>query len=120
MMWGLWAAPIQNDEQFKAAVAAMGKNDKTVLMIYTTDDCPECRYMKEKVFHDKTVKPYLDRHFVVIEKDIHKSALPDGYDYFGIPTMFFIDKSGMKKETVVGSKRPAPFLRDLERIRSLK
>ena len=119
-MLSLWGGSIQNDEQFKSAVAGMGKENKLVLMIYTTDDCPECAYMKTKVFHDKAVKLYLSRNFVVIEKNVHKGKLPDGYDFFGIPTMFFIDKAGNKKETVVGSKRPAEFHKELRRIREIK
>lgn len=116
----LYAAPIQSDKEFQQAVEKMGKENKLVLMMYSTEDCPECAYMKQKVFHDKAVEPYLTRNFVVIEKNIHKSKLPDGYDYFGIPTMFFIDKTGNKKETLVGSKRPQPFLGELRRIRGLK
>lgn len=116
----LYAGPIQSDKEFQQAVEKMGKENKLVLMIYSTEDCPECAYMKQKVFHDKAIEPYLTRNFVVIEKNIHKSSLPDGYDYFGIPTMFFIDKAGNKKETLVGSKRPQLFLGELRRIRGLK
>jgi thiol:disulfide interchange protein len=113
---GLSAAPIQSDKEFQQAVQKMGKENKLVLMIYTADDCPECAYMKQKVFHDKTVEPFLNRHFVVMEKNVHRSSLPDGYDYFGIPTMFFIDKAGVNKETLVGSKRPKPFLEALHSV----
>lgn len=116
----LWGGAIEKDEQFKQAVSQMGKENKTVLMIYTTDDCPECAYVKSKVFHDKAVEPYLNRHFVIIEKNVHTSKLPEGYDFFGIPTMFFIDKAGKKKETLIGSKRPQPFLSELRRIQGLK
>lgn len=120
VVFTLFGGTIQNDEQFKSAVASMGSDNKLVLMIYTTDDCPECAYMKKKVFHEKTVEPYLSQNFVVIEKNVHKGKLPDGYDFFGIPTMFFIDKAGNKKETIVGSKRPQPFLSELKRIRGMK
>ena len=113
---GLHAAPIQSDKEFQHAVEQMGKEEKLVLMIYTADDCPECAYMKQKVFHDKAVEAFLNRHFVVMEKNVHRSNLPDGFDYFGIPTMFFIDKTGVKKETLVGSKRPKPFLEALHSI----
>ena len=98
----------------------MGKSDKLVLMMYVMDDCPECAYMKTKVFHDKTVEPYLTQNFVVIEKNVRKNELPDGYDYFGIPTLFFIDKAGNKKETLVGSLRAQPFLKELQRVRGTK
>ena len=120
ILTSLFATSIQNDEQFKEAVAAIGTNTTLVLMIYTTDDCPECTYMKQKVFHDKTVEPYLNRNFVIIEKNVHKNKLPDGYDFFGLPTMFFIDKMGNKKETLVGSKRAKPFMMELRRIREMK
>lgn len=121
LVWlSLSAAPIQMDEQYKQAVAEMGNENKLVLMIYTTDDCPECAYMKQKVFHEKAVETYMKRNFVVIEKNVHKSKLPDGYDFFGIPTMFFIDKAGNKKETIVGSKRSQPFLVELHRIRGIQ
>jgi thiol:disulfide interchange protein len=116
----LFAASIQDDEQFKTAVAAIGTKNTLVLMIYTTDDCPECAYMKQKVFHDKAVEPYLNHNFVIIEKNVHKSKLPDGYDFFGLPTMFFIDKMGNKKETLIGSKRAKPFMVELRRIRGIK
>ncbi|MDD5718000.1 MAG: thioredoxin family protein [Sulfuricurvum sp.] len=116
----LFGGVIQEDEQFKTAVASMGSDTKLVLMLYTTDECPECAYMKQKVFHEKGVEAYLYRHFVIIEKNVHKSKLPEGYDFFGIPTMFFIDKTGRKKETIVGSKRPQPFLSELHRIRGLQ
>jgi thioredoxin-related protein len=116
----MFAGPIQDDPTFKEAVRQIAQDDKTVLMIYTTDSCPECAYMKRKVFHDKEVEPYLRRHFVVIEKNVHKEKLPDGFDFFGLPTMFFIDKTGHRKETLIGSKRPPEFLNELRRIQGIK
>lgn len=112
----LYAVPIHSDKAFQQAIAKMGKEEKLVLMIYTADDCPECAYMKQKVFHDKAVEPFFNRHFVLMEKNVHRSSLPDGFDYFGIPTMFFINKAGVNQETLVGSKRPKPFLEILHRV----
>lgn len=120
MVWNLSAHTIQNDEQFKSAVAGMGKENKLVLMIYTTDDCPECAYMKKKVFQDSAVQSILKRGFVIIEKNVHTGKLPEGFDYFGIPTMFIIDKTGNKKETIVGSRRAPEFAKELRRIRGIK
>ncbi len=117
---GLWGGTIQNDGAFKSAVASMGKTDKLVLMIYTAEDCPECAYMKKKVFHDPKVEGYLNANYVIVEKNVHRDKLPDGYDYFGIPTMFFIDKNGHKKETLVGSQRGESFAKELRRIRGMK
>ena len=120
LSFGLFAAPIQNDNAFQSAVTSMGKTDKLVLMIYTTDDCPECAYMKKKVFHDPKVEGYLNTNYVIVEKNVHRDKLPDGYDYFGLPTMFFVDKAGDKKETIVGSRRAPEFAKELRRIRGMK
>jgi thioredoxin-related protein len=119
-IYSLWAGAIQDDKLFKGAIASMGEKDKLVLMIYTTDGCPECAYMKQKVFHDKIVAPYLNSNFVVIEKNIHKDPLPDGYDFFGIPTMFFVDKYGNQKGKIIGSKRSQAFLDEIHHIRAQK
>lgn len=116
----LWSGMIQTDESFGSAISSMGTADKLVLMIYTADDCPECAYMKKKVFHDPKVERYLYSNFVIIEKNVHRDKLPDGYDYFGIPTMFFIDKNGVKKETLIGSRRAPEFAGELRRIRGMK
>lgn len=113
------AHPIQKDQAYKSALASM-ESDKLVLMIYTADDCPECAYMKKKVFDDPQIKTYLNMNFVVIEKNVQRDQLPDGYEYFGIPTMFFIDKNGVKIETLVGSKRAPEFAKELHRIRGIK
>lgn len=119
LLWGAMsvnALPIQKDEAFIQAIAKSQNSQKMILMIYTTDDCPECAYMKKKVFHDPAVEPFLTQHFEIIEKNVHRNALPDGYDYFGIPTMFFINHAGVNKETLVGSKRPKAFADELHRI----
>jgi len=119
-IYSLWAQDIKDDKQFRDAIASIGKTDKLVLMIYTTDSCPECAYMKQKVFHDKNVEPYLNSNFVVIEKNVQKDTLPDGYDYFGIPTMFFIDKTANIKGKIIGSLRSQTFLDEIHNIRVKK
>lgn len=120
MFLSLWAGSIQEDKDFQSAIGSMGKKDKLVLMMYTTDECPECAYMKQKVFHDKIVGAYLSSNFVVIEKNVHKDSLPDGYDFFGIPTMFFIDKQGNEKGKIIGSKRSQVFLDEITHIKEQK
>lgn len=91
-------------------------DDKIVLMIYTTSSCPQCAYMKQKVFKENKVNAFMRKHFVILEKNIHKDNLPDGFEYFGIPTMFFINSNGVNIEKVVGSSRAEPFLKQLKQI----
>jgi thioredoxin-related protein len=94
-----------------------GDNDqKNVLLFYSAKTCPQCAYMKQKVFQEANVKQYLQKHLVVLEKDINKDELPKGFEYFGIPTMFFVNKDGKQVGKIVGSLRAEPFLKTLKNI----
>lgn len=112
----LFAQTIQEDAQFQAIVSDKKNDSKIVLMLYTAKSCPQCAYMKQKVFTDKDVNAFMQKHFVVLEKDINHDTLPEGFEYFGIPTIFFIDKDAKELERFVGSSRAIPFLETLKKI----
>lgn len=106
----LWGAGIKEDAAFVQAAAS----GKTVLMLYSTKGCPECAYMKEKVFTAPEVAQRLKRHFVIIEKDINRDDLPEGFAYIGIPTLFALRSDGSLIDTVVGSRRAGVFAQILD------
>jgi len=112
-----YAGQISQDKGFQRVYAQKENASRILLMIYTAKSCPQCAYMKQKVFRDTEVKAYMDRYFVVMEKDIHNDELPDGFGYFGIPTIYFIDREGKQVGKVIGSSRPGAFLKTLETIR---
>lgn len=104
----------------ESALENAAEHQKTVMMLYSTDSCPECAYMKQKVFPQSDVKAYLDAHFVIVEKDVIKDDPPAGYEHFGIPTFFFVDASGKKLETFVGGARHNEFLELLQSVRGIR
>ncbi|MBN2895087.1 MAG: thioredoxin fold domain-containing protein [Campylobacterales bacterium] len=110
---GLLGGTILQDGAFIQAAAS----GKTVLMLYSTKGCPECAYMKEKVFIDPEVAERLTRDFVIIEKDINRDELPEGFAYIGIPTLFVLDANGSLIETVIGSRRAGVFAQILDTIK---
>ncbi len=114
----LHGGQITEDKGFKAIYAQRENASKTLLMMYTAKSCPQCAYMKRKVFQEPEVKAYMDRNFVVLEKDINHDDLPEGFAYFGVPTMFFIDKEGRQVAKLIGSSRGGAFLKRLQSIRS--
>lgn len=116
----LYSDNIVNDPTFKAVFTNSNNSDKTVLMIYTAKSCPQCAYMKEKVFKDSSVESILKRNFVVIEKDVNTDNLPDGFNYFGIPTIFFVDKNGKQIGKYIGSTRAKAFVKVLNEIQGLQ
>lgn len=107
---------ITDDASFQSVYAERQNEEKIVLLLYTAESCPQCAYMKQKVFKEREVKRFMDAHFVVLEKDVSKDELPGGFDYFGIPTIFFVDRNGMRIGTFIGSSRAQPFLETLQKI----
>jgi len=107
---------IKNDVTFQSVYSKKENSNKLILMIYTAKTCPQCAYMKEKVFKDDDVKSFMEHHFVVLEKNIDTDELPSEFDYFGIPTMFFINKEGKQVDKIIGSSRAKPFLENLKKI----
>ncbi len=105
---------IQNDAKFEEIYKTKSNKDKIVLMIYTAKSCPQCAYMKKKVFTQKNIKNFMDKNFVVLEKDIDKDDLPENFEYIGIPTMFFVNSKGEQIDKFVGSARADEFLEVLQ------
>ena len=112
----LSAQTILEDKNFQEIYTKKENSKKLVLMIYTAKTCPQCAYMKQKVFQDINVKSFMEKYFVVLEKNIDTDELPDGFQYFGIPTMFFINNKGEQVEKFIGSSRAEPFLNNLKKI----
>ena len=113
----LHAGSITEDKGFQQLFAQKENTSKILLMMYTAKSCPQCAYMKQKVFQEANVQAYMDRYFVVLEKDIDHDDLPEGFGYFGIPTMFFIDREGRQIAKVIGSSRADAFLQKLHTIK---
>jgi len=114
----LLANPITQDQNFTDIYQNSDNKNKLTLMLYTAKSCPQCAYMKEKVFKDAKIADYLKKHFVILEKDVAKSKLPDGFEYFGIPTIFFVNDKGEEIGKFVGSTRAKPFLQVLQNARN--
>lgn len=108
------AFTITEDKVFQDIYKNPNNQNKKVLMIYTAKNCPQCAYMKEKVFKEKEVYEYMSKYFVVMEKNTSTDELPQGFTYFGIPTMFIIDKYGNTVDTIIGSARPKIFLETIK------
>ena len=107
---------ISDDPSFKKIYQQKQNSNKILLMLYSAKSCPQCAYIKQKVFKENKVKKFLNEHFVILEKDVNKDDLPSGFDFFGIPTMFFVDKNGTSKGKIIGSSRAEPFLKQLEQV----
>lgn len=113
----LLASEVKFEHNFDKALQKAKNQNKEVMMIYSAVWCPECNYMKEVVFKNKDVSDYIQKHFIVLTLDIQKDKLPDGFDYPGIPTFFFIDENGKEKNKIVGGNKADKFLKNLKELK---
>ena len=112
----LSANGLHYEHDFGQALQKAKQQHKEVMMMYSAVWCPECNYMKEVVFKDKHVADYVQKHYVVLMLDIQKDTLPEGFEYEGIPTFFFIDKSAKEKGRIIGGSKADIFLKKLKAV----
>lgn len=113
----LISSEIKFEHNFDKALQKAKNQHKEVMMMYSAVWCPECNYMKEIVFKNKKVNSYIQKHFIVLGKDIDKDKLPSGFKYIGIPTFFFINKFGKEKGRIIGGGKADKFLVKLRAIK---
>jgi len=110
----LFAHELQYEHAFNTALEKAKHQNKEIMMMYSATWCPECNYMKDVVFKDKEVVDYIQKHFIVLTLDIQKDKLPKGFDYFGIPTFFFIDTNAKERHKIIGGDKASKFLKKLK------
>jgi thioredoxin-related protein len=112
----VFANEIHFEHDMDKAIQKAKEQNKTVMMLYSSPTCPECNYMKHVVFNKKEVNDYIREHFIVLSFTIHKDKLPKGFEYIGIPTFFFLDKSAKEKYKIIGGSKAEVFLQRLKGI----
>ena len=112
----LFAGEIQFEHDLTKALQKAKSQHKEVMMMYSATYCPECNYMKEIVFKNKKVADYIQKHFIVLGLDIQKDKLPEGFDFMGIPTFFFLDENATEKNRIVGGNKADKFLKSLKAL----
>jgi len=113
----LFANELQFKYNFSEALQIAKKQNKEVMMMYSATWCPECNYMKEVVFKNRKVIKYIEKYYVVLLLDIQKDKLPEGFNYIGIPTFFFIDKYAKQKSKIIGGSKANIFLQKLKALK---
>ena len=101
---------------FDDAIEMAQKNNKTLLVMLSREDCPACAYMKDIVFKNDEVLKMINRDFIPVHIDIYKGFIPDDMTYIGTPTFHFIDKNEKIIDTLVGGKNAKTFMEKLNAV----
>lgn len=114
----LFSASINFEKDLETAKQKAVKQNKKLMIMYSTPTCPECNYMKKKVFKDKEIISYVNENFVSVIMDIKedKDELP--YKFIGIPTFYFSDAQNMELlSKKIGGTREAQFLEIVKNVK---
>lgn len=115
-------ADLEIYSDFENAKVESEKEQKILMLMISSEQCPTCEYMKDIVFEDENVIEYLNGHFVTMIGDLDAKNYPEQYKAFGTPTYYFIDpKTGEKiGRQVAGGANAKDFLAKLKEINKMR
>lgn len=115
MTLSLNATEINWLESYTKASQVAKTENKPMLVFINRPDCGACKMMKEVVFKDKIIYPYINEHFIAVSLNINKNDAPKALQSEMTPTFQFVKHDGTKiRETLVGGKTGVFFLNILK------
>lgn len=93
-------------------MAAAKKNKKVIVLVFTADWCPPCKYMVSEVYRSQAVKSISDFYtWVVIDTDSPEGKrLSLQYEVASIPTFIVMNTSEKILGRISGSRSPDEFV----------
>ncbi len=114
----LFGAGINFEKDLVTAKQKAITENKKLMIMYSTPTCPECNYMKKKVFKDKKIISYTNENYVFVIMDIKKDKDILPYKFIGIPTFYFVNPNDMKLlSKKIGGTREAQFLSFIKQVK---
>lgn len=89
---------------------------KPIMLMYASEECGMCTFMKRQVFSQAHAEAYIVEHFVPLYIDVDLDEALKGFDLFGTPTFYFMDAQLKKVGRIVGGAKVEPFLEELKKI----
>jgi thioredoxin-related protein len=116
MTLGLFAE-VEFVDSYKEALELAHEENKLVMLMFSMQECPACKHMKEKVYTDERVSDYMDAYFISYEIDILEEEL-EGFRVYATPTYYFLRKDGSQiGKPFVGGASAEAFLQILKERR---
>ena len=115
MTLGINASEINWLESYTKASRISKEQNKPMLLFINRLECGACQMMKEVVFTDVIIYPYINEHFIPVALNIDKNDAPKELQSKMTPTFQFVKHDGSKvRETLVGGKTGVFFLNILK------
>lgn len=114
----LWS--IDTVDTIDEALEIAKDENKIIMIMFSAEYCPTCKYMKNEVYTNSKVENYLDTYFVSMEIDVDTQDTL-GYKVFGTPTYYFLRPNGSTiGRAFIGGANPEAFITKLKEYKSQK
>jgi len=108
----------QDSIRFREITLAEGlqmakKENKTLFFMGFASWCEHCKKMKEKIFKDKEVADYYNKHFICLRQDMEKGEgikLHAKFQVKSFPTFVFLDGDGTTLYQSTGEKNDSGMI----------
>ncbi len=94
-----------------AALAALGTDDKPLVVDFYTDWCHWCKVLDTVTYIDPAVIKFFDEEMLLVKVNAEvDTALTQKYHVSGYPTLVMINKDGEEIDRLVGYAEPTEFM----------
>lgn len=112
------SAAVNFEYDLKVAQEKAISENKKLMIMYSSETCPECNYMKKKVLKDEELSNAINKKFVSVMLDVSNNKKDLPYKYIGIPTIYFSNPSDMSLITKrIGGTREAKLLEIINTVK---
>lgn len=94
MAISLFASDIDWPSDYKAALAKAKKEDKSVYVLLTSDNCRWCRKFESTTLQEKEIVDRLAKEFVVVHISRDRDYVPKNFETTPVPRHYFVDSDG--------------------------
>jgi thioredoxin-related protein len=102
---------------FAAALDLAGKENKVVMLDFTTSDCVFCRKLERNTFKKEAVQKFLNEKTISIKVDGRgEREMVEKFAVNGYPTLVFLDGKGSELGRLEGYVPPQVFLDEAGRF----
>jgi thioredoxin-related protein len=98
---------------YQNGLANAKKQNKTLMIMFTSKDCKQCNYMQSSIYEDEKITDYINKNYIYMEQDVDIDNY--GYKVVITPTIYFINGKGKSIGKIVGARNADLFLKELKK-----
>lgn len=89
MLLSLNAKSLNWEKSYESAVKKAKEQNKPLFIMVSSPTCPECNYMKKKIFTQDKIKSYINKNFISYQFLHEAKEIPKQMQFWGIPRFYF-------------------------------